>query len=332
MRALHLTTLLPGPSALQVTTQPDPIPSKNEYLISIRASAANFFDLLQIRGKYQHQPKLPWIAGSEFSGVVISAPSGGKYPVGTKVFGAAQGAFATKVCAREETLLPVPEGWGFKEAAGLFVTAPTSYAALVTRAQLKKGETVLVHAGAGGVGLAAIQIAKAYGARVIASAGSEEKRGICKEFGADEVVDYREKEWVKVVMKLTGGKGVDVVYDPVGMVNQSLSCTAWNGRILVVGFAGGKIEEVKANRVLLKNVSVVGIHWGMYAKNEPEMVPITWKGIFDLIKQGKFRGTVFSGQYTGLKEMARALEDLETRKTWGKVVVDVPEEEEKARL
>jgi len=333
MKALHLTTLLPGPQALAVSTLPSPTPSSTQYLIAIRASACNFFDLLQIRGKYQHQPALPWVAGSEFSGVVLSCPAGGMYPVGTRVFGAAQGAFATRVCADEASLRPVPEGWGFRDAAGLFVTAPTSYAALVTRAQVQPGEWVLVHAGAGGVGLAAIQIVKALGAKVVASASTAEKRNVCVRFGADATVDYSDDGWVKSVMGITGGKGVDVVYDPVGLVEKSLSACNWNARVLVVGFAGGKIENVKTNRVLLKNVSVMGIHWGMYAKKEPQTVQTTWDGIFKLVKEGKFRGTVFDGEiFMGLGEIGRALEWLEGRKTWGKVVVEVDDEDDKAKL
>lgn len=334
MKSLQVRQYLSGPLDLSVSTQPDPIPGPSDYLISIRATACNFFDLLQIRGKYQHQPTLPWIAGSEFSGIVLSAPPSALYPAGTRVFGAAQGGFATKVCAREESLRPVPEGWSYKDAAGLFVTAPTSYAALVTRAKVQKGDTVLVHAGAGGVGLAAIQISKALGARVIATAGTEEKRAVCRAYGADEVVDYGGADWVAEVNRLTDGRGVDVVYDPVGLVNKSLSCCAWNARVLVVGFAGGKIEEVKVNRVLLKNVSVVGIHWGLYAKREPEVVEETWRGIFKMIKEGKFKGTVWDGgkELRGLENVGKALQALGARKTWGKVVLEVEEEGKESKL
>ena len=253
-----------GPQDLTVSSLPDPLPSPDQYLIAIHATATNFFDLLQIRGKYQHQPPFPWISGSEFSGVVLSTPSSNPSPAfqkGDRVFGAAQGGYATHVCATETALRPVPKGWGFVDAAGLMVTAPTSYAALVTRAGVKKGDYVLVHAAAGGVGLAAVQIAKAFGAIVIATAGSARKLDIAKGFGADHAIDYNQKGWEDEVKKLTPrGRGVDIVYDPVGMVNTSLKCTAWNGRILVIGFAAGNIEKVAMNRVLLKNVSLVGLH------------------------------------------------------------------------
>jgi len=334
MKGIKIEKYVAGPHELEVQILPDPVPAANQYLISIRATACNFFDLLQIRGKYQHQPPFPWISGSEFSGVVLTAPAGGKYPPGTKVFGASQGGYATKICALETQLRPVPEGWSFEDAAGLFVTAPTSYAGLVVRANVQKGDIVLVHAGAGGVGLAAIMVAKAYGAKVIATAGNQEKRDVCKRFGADEVVDYGDENWPKKVLELTSGKGVDIVYDPVGMVNASLKCIAWNGRILVVGFAAGSIESVKANRVLLKNCSIVGLHYGMYAKHQPYIVEEVWDGIFRLIKEGKFHGTVWDGskQYKGLGNVGKALEALGSRKTWGKVVLQVESDDGKANL
>lgn len=250
------------PDQLKITDLPDPTPKPHEYLIANHAAAQNFFDILQVRGKYQNQPPFPWIAGAEFAGTVLKVPSSlpkgrtPKYKVGDRVFGATQGAFATKLAAPEETLLPVPEGWSFFDASGLFVTAPTSYAALVHRAGVKRGDFVLVHAAAGGVGLAAVQIAKAFGATVIATAGTKKKLDVARSFGADFCVDYNQKDWDAEVKKLTPkGRGVDIVYDPVGLITQSLKCTAWNGRILVIGFAGGDIEKVATNRVLLKNVS-----------------------------------------------------------------------------
>jgi NADPH2:quinone reductase len=266
--------------------------------------------------------------------VILSVPSKlpngrkPKYAVGDKVFGASQGGYATKVAAPEETLRPVPKGWSFFEAAGLFVTAPTSYGALVIRAGVKKGDWVLVHAAAGGVGLAAVQIAKAFGATVIATAGTKHKLDVAKSFGADHLVDYTDEKWPEKVKALTPkGRGVDIVYDPVGMIDKSTKCTAWNGRILVVGFAAGSIENIKANKILLKNISVVGIHWGVYATMEPEMVEKVWDGLFELMEGGKFRGTVFTDkEYVGLEKVGEALAALGRRDTWGKVVVKVPQE------
>jgi NADPH2:quinone reductase len=208
------------------------------------------------------------------------------------------------------------------------VTAPTSYGALVTRAGVKKGDWVLVHAAAGGVGLAAVQIAKAFGATVIATAGTKRKLDVAKSFGADYGIDYTKDKWEEEVKKLTPkGKGVDIVYDPVGMVDKSLKCTAWNGRILVVGFAAGSIEKVAMNRVLLKNVSLVGLHWGMYAREEPKTVEVVWAGLNKLMDEGKFRPTVYTDtEFVGLERVGEALAQLGRRDTWGKVVVKVPQE------
>lgn len=281
----------------------------------------------------------------EFAGTILATPttasSNGthKFKKGDRVFGASQGAYATHVLAPETSLFPVPRGWSFADAAGLFVTAPTSYGALVTRAHVQAGEWVLVHAAAGGVGLAAVQIAKALGATVIAAVGSEAKGKVAQRFGADYVIDYRadQKNWPEQVKKLckanrkgNGRAGVDVVYDPVGMIEQSLKCVAWNARLLVIGFAAGTIEKVAVNRVLLKNVSIVGIHWGQYATFEPETVSVVWKGIFDLIDQGKFKSTTFSDQdFIGLESVPRALVALGSRGTWGKVVVKIVDDNSK---
>lgn len=251
------------------------------------------------------------------------------------MFGASQGAYATHVAVPEASLLPIPEGWSFADAAGLYVTAPTSYAALTTRANVQVGEWVLVHAAAGGVGLAAVQFAKALGATVIATAGSERKRQVAKSFGADFTIDYTDAKWPEQVVAIckehrtgNGKAGVDVVYDPVGMIEKSLKCVAWNARLLVIGFAAGSIEKVAINRVLLKNVSLVGLHWGPYARMEAPMVAKVWEGIYGLIEKGQFRGTIFSDdKFVGLESVPRALKALGGRETWGKVVVEVIEDE-----
>ncbi|KAG5749926.1 hypothetical protein H9Q69_004042 [Fusarium xylarioides] len=331
MRGIQITEYLKGPDQLKVSDLPDPKPTDNEYLIQVHAAAANFFDILQIQGKYQNQPPFPWIAGAEFAGTVVATPknsSNPKFPIGSRVFGASQGAFATKIKAKEETLLPVPDGWSFKEAAGLFVTAPTSYGALVVRAGVKKGDYVLVHAAAGGVGLAAVQVAKAFGATVIATASTQHKLDIAKSYGADHVISYNDATWPAKVKALTPkSRGVDIVYDPVGLIDLSTKCTAWNGRILVIGFAAGKIEKVAMNKVLLKNISIVGLHWGAYSIHERETIPKVWNGIMDLVKQGKLRGTEYTDEeFVGLERTGAALKALGGRGTWGKVVIKIPEE------
>lgn len=270
----------------------------------------------------------------EFSGEVLRTPSKlpndqkPKYEVGSKVIGAAQGAYATKICAAEENLRPVPAGWNPVDAAGLFVTGPTSYAALTTRSNLRKGEYILIHAAAGGVGLAAVQIAKTLGATVIATAGTKHKLDVARAFGADHCVDYTQQNWPEQVKKLTPkGAGVNVVYDPVGMIEKSIKCMAWGGRLLVIGFAAGKIEKVAMNRALLKNLSILGLHWGEVRKNEPKTHEVVWNGLLDLMREGKFRSTAYTDkQYVGLESIPEALRALGSRETWGKVVIEVPDE------
>ncbi|KAM3065413.1 hypothetical protein ACMFMG_011465 [Clarireedia jacksonii] len=330
MRGIQIKEYVKEPRDLVVSDLPDPVPGLDQYLIEIHATATNFYDLLQIRGKYQHQPPLPWISGSEFSGTIVSTPRlnpNPRYKPGDRVFGASQGGYATLVCAHEENLYPVPASWSFFEAAGLFVTAPTSYSALVTRANIQSGDYVLIHAAAGGVGLAAVQIAKAFGATVIATAGTQRKLEVAREYGADHAIDYTDATWPEQVRKLTpDARGVDIVFDPVGLIDKSTKCIRWNGRLLVIGFAAGDIEKVAMNKVLLKNISIVGLHWGAYAVNEPEVLPRVWEGIFKLVKEGKFRGTVFTDkEFVGLESVPLALESLGSRGTWGKVVVRVKE-------
>lgn len=254
--------------------------------------------------------------------------SSNKYAVGDRVFGAAQGGYAELVCAKEEQLKPVPKGWSFFEAAGLFVTMPTSYAGLVTRANIKAGDWVLVHAAAGGVGLAAVQIAKAFGATVVATAGTEHKLAVAKRFGADHCINYKDEDWPMKVKNLTPGKkGVDIVYDPVGLIDKSTKCIAWNGRLVVIGFVGGTIEKVAMNKLLLKNIAVIGLHWGAYAYNEPEAQQVVWDGLFELMEAKKIRGTNYEDkEYVGLEKVGEALQALGARDTWGKVVVKVPQE------
>ncbi|GJD02878.1 zinc-binding dehydrogenase [Colletotrichum higginsianum] len=309
-----------SPKELRVTELPDPVPKKDdEYLIQVHATAANFFDILQIQGKYQTQPPFPWISGAEFAGTVLKAPSSNpKYPVGARVFGATQGAFATKCLARERDLLPIPKAGPIRRPL----------ASLSRRRRLTTGDIVLVHAAAGGVGLAAVQVAKAFGATVIATASTSRKLEVAKAFGADHVVDYREADWPAKVKALTPkGRGVDIVYDPVGMVDASTKCTAWNGRILIIGFAAGKIEKVAMNKVLLKNISLVGIFWGQYAVKEKETVVEVWKGIMRLVAEGKLRGTEFTDEeFVGLERVPDALIALGSRGTWGKVVVKIPQD------
>ncbi|RCI12353.1 hypothetical protein L249_0474 [Ophiocordyceps polyrhachis-furcata BCC 54312] len=331
MRAIVLSEYVKHPSELKVSSSaPDPTPNPSQYLIQVHAAAANFFDILQIQGRYQNQPPFPWVAGSEFAGVVLKSPSkSSRFQPGDGVFGAAQGSFATRLCVGQDSLLPVPRGWSFADASGLFVTAPTSYTALVVRAGIAKGDWVLVHAAAGGVGLAAIQVAKALGATVIATASTDQKLSIASSYGADHVVSYTDANWPSRVKALTpSSRGVDIVFDPVGLVDKSTKCTAWNGRIVVVGFAAGSIEKLSLNKVLLKNIAVVGVFWGAYALNQPGLLPVVWEAVMRLIEDGKIRPTVFTDDsFWGLDSVKDALTALASRRTWGKVVINLAPEE-----
>jgi NADPH2:quinone reductase len=190
------------------------------------------------------------------------------------------------------------------------------------------GDWVLIHGAAGGIGLSAVQIAKAFGAKVIAVTTTAANIAACKPFGADAVIDYIAiSKWEEEVIKITDGHGVDVVLDPVGLISQSLKCTAWGARLVTIGFASGKIEAIAMNRVLLKNVSIVGVHWGAYAKNKPEAIPRVWNELFELISKGAYRGTQYQpwqdGQqpFHGLEEIPRTLRMLENKDIWGKAVI-----------
>ncbi|EGC45808.1 alcohol dehydrogenase [Histoplasma capsulatum var. duboisii H88] len=326
MRAIQVREYVKGPLDLTVTTLPTPTPSADKYLIEIHSAGTNFFDLLQIQGKYQHQPPVPWISGMEFGGTILSPPtaaSSPKFKVGDRVFGASQVAYATHILAHESALRPVPEGWSFEDAAGLFITAPTSYGGLVTRANVRGGPSCGTDC-------------KGQGGNRYRDTGSDRKRQIAKSFGADYTIEYKDSKWPDAVKKLcaekrtgNGKAGVDIVYDPVGMIDQSLKCVAWNARLLVIGFAAGKIEEVALNRVLLKNVSIMGLHWGQYVNFEKDTVGVVWDGIFELIRQRKFRGTSFTDQsFVGLESIPKALQALGGPETCGKVVVKIPDESE----
>ncbi|KAF9566754.1 alcohol dehydrogenase [Agrocybe pediades] len=314
---------------------PEPRAGPGQVLVDIYSAGLNFFDILQAQGKYQHKPPLPFILGSEFAGIISKdspIPPGSNLRPGQRVFGAATGAFAEKIAVNVESVKPLPDNLTFDQGAGLYITWPTSYEALVGRAELKKGEWVLVTAAAGGVGIAAVQIAKALGAKVIAAAGSSEKIEIAKRYGgADYGVNYSIAGWQKDVLEITGGKGVDVIYDPVGLINDALKCIAWKGRALVIGFAGGTIEKVPMNLVLLKNVSILGLHWGAYIQKEPPRVPVVWHDILSMIGSGRVKPVIFSEVYK-LDRIVDGLAAIETRKTWGKAVVRVREEVQGAKL
>ncbi|KAJ6586955.1 NAD(P)-binding protein [Mycena vulgaris] len=325
----------------KITLTPDwPVPklAEDHIMVDVYSTGLNFFDILQAQGRHQTKAALPFVLGSEFAGKVSEGfplPAGCRFKPGDRVFGATLGSYADKVAVPLGSLMPLPDTLSFDQGAGLFVTWPTSYEALVGRAMLQPGEWVLVTAAAGGVGLAAVQLAKGLGAKVIAAAGSPDKLDIAKKYGgADYTVDYTKPGWQKDVLKITNGKGADVIYDPVGMVTDCLKCIAWKGRAIVVGFAAGTVEKVPMNLVLLKNISLVGIHWGAYAVREPGHMASVYKAFLDLLSSGRVSPPVVYKQTYTLDTLADGLGALENRQTWGKVIVRVKEEAraEKAKL
>lgn len=311
---------------LKIEEVEKPVWKENEVLIEVKAVALNFFDILLCQGTYQEKPPLPFTFGSEISGIVVKCGENSAYKVGQKVMAqpaAPHGGLAEYVSVEESRVYPISENMPMDEAAALFITYHTSYYALFNRANLQKGEVLLVHAGAGGVGSAAIQLGKAAGAYVIATAGGSEKTQICKELGADVVIDYLTEDFVEVVKKETGGKGADVIYDSVGgdVFDRSKKCIAFDGRLLVIGFAGGTIPSLKANHVLVKNYSVVGVHWGYFNRLYPEKVVKEHEEIMKLYEEGKIKPLLYKNFQ--FEQVPEALELLGGRKTWGKVVINM---------
>ncbi|KAL1413593.1 hypothetical protein Q8F55_001368 [Vanrija albida] len=335
MKAIQITKYQ-HPSQLEISNIPAPEPKKGQVLVDIYAAGLNFFDILQAQGKYQSQPPFPFVLGAEIAGRISAnspIPETSPFKPGDRVLGYTQGAYAEQVAVDPIQLLPVPENISLEQATGVYLTYPTSYEGLVGRANAQPGEWVLVLAAAGGVGLAAVQIAKMLGCKVIAAAGSAEKLKIAVERGgADATVDYGKEGWQKEVLKITGGAGVDVVYDPVGMLVPSLKCVNWNARLVVVGFAAGAIEKVPANLLLLKNVAVVGLHWGATAKKDPGRYVEVIQLVLEHIRNGDLVPQVFDPLYEGLQSVPRGLVDIEKRKTWGKAVVRIRKDATDAKL
>ncbi len=311
------------PKDMQLTEMPDPTPGRGQVAIDVRAIGCNFFDILMAQGKYQVRPPLPFAPGGEVAGVVRSVGAEvSTLKPGDRVFAMlGWGGYASIAVASANGSVQMPAGMTFEHGAAFGIVYQTSYFGLVYRANLQAGETLLVHAAAGGVGLAAVQIGKALGARVLATAGSAAKCAVAREHGADDAFDYSTPDWVERVQEATGGHGADVIYDPVGgdIFDLSTKCIAWSGRLLVIGFASGRIPTIQANRILLKNIAIVGLHWGAYRQHEPERIPQALKALFALYEAGKVTPTI-SATYP-LEHAAAALEDIATRRSTGKVLL-----------
>ena len=311
------------PDSLELQDLPDLVPQAGEVVVEVRAAGVNFPDVLTVQGKYQYRPELPFTPGNEFAGTVRAVGEGvSHFKAGDRVIGFARsGAFAEQVRAPADVLMPMPPDMDFDIAAAITLTYGTSHHAVVDRAQLKAGETMLVLGAAGGVGLAAIEIGKALGARVIAAASSAEKLEVCRAHGADVLIDYSKEDLREALKAATGGKGPDVIYDPVGgpYTEPALRSIAWRGRHLVIGFAAGEIPKLPWNLMLLKGASVVGVFWGEFAKREPKANVAAMREMLGWMAEGKLKPLV--SQCYALAETAQALNDMADRKVTGKVVI-----------
>lgn len=310
-------------SNLKIEEIDNPTPGKGEVLIDVKAGGLNFPDVLMVAGKYQFQPELPFTPGGEGAGIVEDLGEGvTNVKIGDRViFFNQAGAFAEKAVAPAMTLVPIPESMPFEVAAGFTITYATSYHALKQRANIQEGETLLVLGAAGGVGLATVELGKAMGATVIAAASTDEKLEFCKNAGADHVINYSTETLKDRVKEITGGKGVDVIYDPVGgdYTEAALRTMAPGGRLLVIGFAAGDIPKPPLNLCLLKQCSIVGVFWGNFARANPGQQIQNMQDMFQMFEKGTIKPLV--NDVYGLDDAVQAFACLSERRAKGKVIL-----------
>lgn len=311
------------PESLVLEDIPSPVPGKNEVVITVKACGVNFPDTLIIEGKYQFKPEMPFSPGGEVAGIVKEVGEGVKHlKVGQKVFSmTGHGGFAEEVLANAAATFPIPDGMDFQTAAGFSTTYGTSYHALVDRAKIQPGETLLVLGAAGGVGLAAVDLAVQLGAKVIAAASTDEKLALCREYGATETINYSKENLRDRLKELTGKKGVDVVYDPVGGEFSEIAFrrTAWEGRFLVIGFAIGEIPKMPMNLPLLKGSQIVGVFWGAFVARNPQKNMANFMQMLQWYQQGKIRPYIHAA--FPLDQAAQAMNEMLNRKVKGKVIL-----------
>ncbi|HKV91104.1 MAG TPA: NADPH:quinone oxidoreductase family protein [Candidatus Angelobacter sp.] len=312
-----------GPEKLVVENIPSPPIRDGAVQIAVHAAGINFADLLLISGQYQEKPAFPFTPGMEVAGTVTEVGSGvSSLKAGDRVMAlTGTGAYAEEVVVDANRVYKIPDQMDFSAAAGFPVAYGTSHGAFDWRAHLKPGEWLLVFGAAGGVGLTAVEIGKAMGARVIACAGGAEKLEIARQHGADHLIDYSREDIRERVKAITGGKGADVVYDPVGgdSFDASLRSIAWGGRIIVIGFASGRIPQAPANILLVKNIDVIGFYWGSYQARKPELLRDSYSKLFRWFNEGKLKPHIFA--QLDLGEVAHAMDLLRQRKSTGKVVL-----------
>jgi NADPH2:quinone reductase len=322
MQAWFCETLT-GPEGLVWKDVPTPAPGPGEVRIAIRAASLNFPDILIVQGKYQAKPALPFVPGSEFSGLVDALGEGVTHlKLGDAVAAVGStGGFATHAIVNAKQALKLPPGFALEDGAAFALTYGTTHHALIDRAALQPGETVLVLGAAGGVGTSAIQIAKAAGARVIAASSTDEKCAFCRELGADATINYGSANIRAALKELTGGKGPDVVYDPVGgdLAEAVFRSIAWRGRYLVIGFAQGGIPALPWNLALLKGASIVGVFWGDFVRREPEASAKGMAHLAQWYAQGKIKPAI--DQRLPMRELPAAYARMATRKVQGKVLM-----------
>ncbi|MEM7610089.1 MAG: NADPH:quinone oxidoreductase family protein [Pseudomonadota bacterium] len=313
------------PDSIVIEEIPSPSPKKGEVRLRLRACGVNFPDVLMVAGKYQVQPEMPFSPGAEMAGEIIELGEGvSDLAIGDRMLCmVGYGGMAEEICVPAKALVPIPDGMDFSTAAAVMLTYGTSYHALKQRAQIKPGETLLVLGAAGGVGLAAVELGHLLGAKVIAAASSDEKLALAREYGADETINYSEVKLKDAVKALTGGKGADVIYDPVGgeLFDDCLRSLAWCGRLLVIGFASGTIPKAPANLPLLKGSSIVGVFWGAFTQHQPKEHEINMQELVAWFIGGQLKphiGTVF-----GLDDAAAAMNVLASRQAMGKVVIEI---------
>ncbi len=322
MRAV-LCTKWGGPADLTIGEAPDPAPGPGQVLIGVAAAGLNFADTLLIAGKYQEKPPFPFIPGLEAAGEVLAVGDGvTRCRPGDRVLAMlGGGAFADQVVAAETDVVAIPEAMPFTTAAAFPVTYGTAHGALVWRAGLRPGEVLLVHGAAGGVGLATVEVGKVLGATVLAAAGGAEKLALAASHGADHRIDSRAEDLRVRVKELTQGRGADVVVDPVGAdaFDASLRCIAWGGRIVVIGFAGGRVPQIPANILLVKNVAAIGFYWGSYRRHDPARLRDQFDDLLRWYGEGRLKPHVC--QVFPLEEVAAAMNMMLGRKSTGKVVL-----------
>jgi NADPH2:quinone reductase len=315
------------PNSMEFETVEEGPASDSLVRIKVEAAAINFFDALLIAGTYQMRPEFPFTPGGEVAGTVVSAPADSGFNPGDRVMAGAlmdaigHGGYAEVVDTLPMVVQRVPDGMSFEDAAAFNIVYQTGYFGLHRRANIQPGEVLLVHGGAGGTGTAAIQLGKAAGATVIATAGSDEKVKVCLDIGADHGINYKSQDFADEVNRLTEKRGADVIWDPVGgdVFDRSTKCVAFEGRIIIVGFTSGRIPEARANHVMVKNYAVVGLHWGAYNMRNPALVEEVTRTLHEMYARGEIKPHI-SATYP-LSEAVSALNEVASGRTTGKVLL-----------